>query len=86
MSVYVWSDVSPDGGCTLVRFSMRATSLREVVTAIRGVPELQNTTEGHLLKRGGARRARADESESALAHPDGVVWWENDKEKWRVLL
>lgn len=33
VSVYIWSDVCPEDGCTLVRFSMRATSLRAVVTA-----------------------------------------------------
>ena len=64
---------------------MRATWLREVVSAFRGVPWLQNTTQGHLLKRGGAS-ARADEAESSLAHSDGVVCEENDKEKWWVLL
>ena len=66
MSVYLWNDVSPDDGCTLVRFSMSATSLHEVVAAIRGVAGLQNTTTGHLLRRGSARKARPEEAETAL--------------------
>jgi hypothetical protein len=85
VSVYIWNDVSPDDGCTLVRFSLSATSLHEVVAAVRGVAGLQNTTAGHLLKRGGARKAGPEEAEAALAHPGVVLWLDGDAEDWRVL-
>lgn len=85
MSVYVWHDLSPDDGCTLARFTMQATSLREVVVAVRGFAGLQNTTQGHLLRRGGARKARAEEAEPALAQPGAVLWHSTITGCWRVL-
>lgn len=88
MSVYLWHDLSPDDGCTLVRFTMQAASVREVVVAVRGLPGLQNTTRGNLRKRGGARKARPDEAAGAgaLTQPGSVLWQSDDAGAWRVLV
>ena len=74
MSVYVWNNVSPDDGCTLVLEGMRAALLTDVAAALRGWPDLQNTTAAQLLKQGGARKAKAGGVEAAEAGLDVVFW------------
>ena len=82
MPVYVWNDLSPLDGCTLVQFSLLTGSLSNVAQAARlALPAAQNTTTGRLLRNGRARKAMIDEQEPAAAHP-GVIFWRYQDCAW----
>jgi hypothetical protein len=83
--VYVWNDLSPMDGCSLVRFTMSAQSLGKVAHAVRRLPTAQHTTVGKLVTAGRARTARGDEAAAGLKHP-GVLLWLDDPQAnphWR---
>jgi hypothetical protein len=85
VAVYVWNDLSPEDGCSLVPFSILAHSLSEVAKAVRAaVPGAQSKTTAQLLRNGRARKAAVDEHEPAASHP-GVMFWRDNDGRWRTI-
>lgn len=83
--VWVWNDVSPEDGCTLVRFALKADSLAEVAKAVgSALPAAENRTTSRLLRDGQARKATGDEAAPAAATP-GVLLWLDGRDRWRSL-
>jgi len=85
VEVYVWNDLSPADGCSLVGFMLAASSVGEVAKVVRvAAPLAQNKTPGRLLRSGHIRKAAPGERELGLSNP-GVVFWRDDAEAWRRL-
>ena len=83
MRAYVWHDLSPVDGCTVVRFTAEAGSIAELARLVGLVPGLQNRTAKKLLDQGSARKASPEESEVAMSQP-GCLLWEDDHGAWHV--
>lgn len=76
VSVYVWHDLSPEDGCSLVRFSVSAGSLSAVAKIVKAtVPTAQNTTIGKLLRNGHARTASSEEQGPAVSLLESFTGW-----------
>lgn len=82
MRVFLWEDVSPIDGCTLVQFAMAARSVADVSDAVSGVPHAQNRTVNHLRKRANIRVGKADGNSMAADEP-GVIFFRDGDSPWR---
>ena len=81
VDAYVWHDLSPVDGCSLVSFTAQAESLAGLTKLVSGRPGLQNTTVRKLLNNGHCRKASPDELEPAAGRP-GRLFWRNADGPW----
>ena len=84
MPLYVWNDLSPDDGCTLVRYAAMANSAHEVARHASTLPNAQNRSVPKLLKRASLRVAH-DLDCPASSRP-GSVFWQDDDGAWHQAL